>query len=57
VAEISRITVQNQPGQIGHQTLSGKHPLQKRAGGVAQDVGPVFKSSITKKKRKKEGCQ
>jgi hypothetical protein len=31
-AEIRRITVQRQPGQIVHETLSQKHPSQKRNG-------------------------
>jgi hypothetical protein len=43
VAEIRRITVQSQPGQIVQETLSQKNPTQKRAGGVAQGVGPEFK--------------
>jgi hypothetical protein len=30
-AEIRRITVQSQPRQIVHKTLSGKNPSQKRA--------------------------
>jgi hypothetical protein len=42
-AEISRILVQSQPGQIVRKTLSPKNPSQKRAGGVAQGVGPEFK--------------
>jgi hypothetical protein len=29
-AEIRRIMVQNQPGQIVHETLSQKNPLQKK---------------------------
>jgi hypothetical protein len=29
-----------------------KHPLQKRAGGVAQGVGPDFKTQYCKKKKK-----
>jgi hypothetical protein len=33
-AEIRRIAVQNQPGQIVPKTLSQKIPNQKRAGGV-----------------------
>jgi hypothetical protein len=37
-AEIRRIMVQSQPRQIVLETLS-----QKKAGGVAQDVGPEFK--------------
>jgi hypothetical protein len=42
-AEIRRITVQRQPRQIVHETLSQKNPSQKRTGGVAQGVGPEFK--------------
>jgi hypothetical protein len=44
-AEIRRIEVQSQPGQIVHKTLSQKYPTHKkdRAGGVAQGVGPEFK--------------
>jgi hypothetical protein len=43
VAEIRGIEVQSQLGQIVHNTLSQKNASQKRAGGVAQDVGPEFK--------------
>jgi hypothetical protein len=39
---IRRITVQSQPRQIVHKTLSQKHPSQKKAGGVAQGVNPEF---------------
>jgi hypothetical protein len=39
--EIRSITVQRQPRQIVHKTLSLTHT--KRAGGVAQVVGPEFK--------------
>jgi hypothetical protein len=35
--------VQSQPGQIVCKILSQKYPSQKRAGGVAQGEGPVFK--------------
>jgi hypothetical protein len=42
-AEIRRIIVRSQPGQIVCETLSQKNPIQKRAGGVVQDVGPEFK--------------
>jgi hypothetical protein len=42
-AEIRRISVQSQPGQIVHETLSRKNTLQKKASGVAQVVGPEFK--------------
>jgi hypothetical protein len=31
----AEITVQSQAGQIVHETLSQKNPLQKKAGGVA----------------------
>jgi hypothetical protein len=51
-AEIRRITVRNQPRQIDHETLSRKNSSQKRAGGVAQGVGPEFKPSTAKKKEK-----
>jgi hypothetical protein len=46
--------VRRQPGQIVHETLSKKNPLEKRAGGVAQSVGPEFKPQYHKKKKKKE---
>jgi hypothetical protein len=42
-AEIRRIAVQSQPEQIVRETLSQKNPSPKRAGGVAQGVGPEFK--------------
>jgi hypothetical protein len=46
-AEISRIVVWSGlklvPGQIVHKTLSRKYPSQKRAGGMAEGVGPQFK--------------
>jgi hypothetical protein len=35
--------VRSQPGQIACKTLSQNNPSQKRAGGVAQGVGPEFK--------------
>jgi hypothetical protein len=44
-AEIRRIEVRSQPRQIVQEPLSQKKKKksQKRAGGVAQDVGPKFK--------------
>jgi hypothetical protein len=42
-AEIRRMVVQSQPGQIVCKILSQKTPSQKRAGGVAQGAGPEFK--------------
>jgi hypothetical protein len=42
-AEIRRITVQSQPGQIVRETLSQNYPSQKRAGRVAQGEVPEFK--------------
>jgi hypothetical protein len=42
--EIRRIEVQSQPRKILCETLSQKNPSQKRAGGMAQGVGPEFKS-------------
>jgi hypothetical protein len=47
-AEIRRIAVQSQSKQIVHENLSWKKKSQKRAGGVAQGVGPEFKPSTTK---------
>jgi hypothetical protein len=44
-AEIRRIMVQSQPRQIVHETLCKKNIYilsEKRAGGVAQGVGPEF---------------
>jgi hypothetical protein len=50
-AEIKRIMVQSQPGQIVHETLcqKKKKPSQKRASGVAQGVGPEFKAQYHQK--------
>jgi hypothetical protein len=42
-AEIRRINIQSQPGQIVHETLSQKTLQKNRAGGVAQGEGPEFK--------------
>jgi hypothetical protein len=46
-----RIAVQSQPRQIVHETLYRKNLSQKRAGGVAQDVGPEFKPQYSRKKK------
>jgi hypothetical protein len=43
VADSKRITVQRQPRQTVAKTYLEKNPSQKRAGGVAQGVGPAFK--------------
>jgi hypothetical protein len=51
-AEIRRITVLSQPRQIVHETLSQKKKKnQKRAGGMAQGIGPEFKLKYRKKKK------
>jgi hypothetical protein len=50
-AEIRRIVVQRQPRQIVCETLSWKYLTQKRAGRVAQDVGPEFKTHTAKQKK------
>jgi hypothetical protein len=42
--EIRRMVVQSQTGEIVHEALSRKNPLQKRIGGVVQGLGPEFKS-------------
>jgi hypothetical protein len=41
--------VQSQMGQTVCEILSRKSPSQKKAGGVAQGVGPEFKSQYHKK--------
>jgi hypothetical protein len=53
-AEIWKIVIWSQPGQIVCEILSRKNPSQKRAGGVAQGVGPKFKPQNRKKKKKKK---
>jgi hypothetical protein len=50
-AEIRRIMVQSQPRQIVPKTLSRKNPSQKRAGGLAQCVGPEFKPQYCQKNK------
>jgi hypothetical protein len=57
-AEIRRIEIQSQPGQIVRETLSQKTLQKNRAGGVPQDEGPEFKPQYQnppkiKKKKKK----
>jgi hypothetical protein len=42
-AEMRRIIIQSQPGQIVHKNLTQKYPTQKRDSGMAQGVGPEFK--------------
>jgi hypothetical protein len=53
-AEIRRLAVQSQPRQIVCETLFWKSPSQKRAGAVAQGVGPVFKPQYHHQKKKKK---
>jgi hypothetical protein len=49
-AEIRRVTVQSQPGQIVCETLSQKNTI----GRVAQGEGPEFKPQYCKGKKKKK---
>jgi hypothetical protein len=53
-AEIRRIMVQSQPGQIVFETLSQKTLHKDRTGGVAQGKGPKFKPQYCQKKKKKK---
>jgi adenosine deaminase len=53
-AEIRRIEVQSQPGQIVRKTLSQKNSSQQRGGGVAQGVDPV-QAPVLKKQKKSHG--
>jgi hypothetical protein len=48
-AEIRMIMVLSQLGKKCSKTLSQKNPSQKRAGGVAQGVGPEFMPQHHKK--------
>jgi hypothetical protein len=48
-AQIRRIKVWGQHGQIVWEMLSWKNPLQKRDGGVAQGIGPEFKPQYCQK--------
>jgi hypothetical protein len=49
-AEIRRIVVQSQPGQLVHKNLNRKTLHKNRAGGVAQGEGPEFKPQYHQKK-------
>jgi hypothetical protein len=51
-AQIRRIAVRRQPGQIVCETLSQKKPSQKWASRVAQGVGPEFKPQYHKNKER-----
>jgi hypothetical protein len=51
-AEIRRIMVQNQPEQIVPGTRSPKTNHKKRAGGMAEGIGPEFKAQYSKIKKK-----
>jgi hypothetical protein len=52
-ADIRRITVQSHPGHNSLRTLSRKtHQKIRGTGGVAQGIGPEFKTPYGKKKKK-----
>jgi hypothetical protein len=52
-AKIRRISVPSQPGQIVPEILFLKNPSQKRAGGMAQGVGPDwFQTPVPQEKKK-----
>jgi hypothetical protein len=53
-AEIRRMEIQGQSGQIVHETLSRKNLSQKRTGRVVQGVGPESNPQYRKKKKKKK---
>jgi hypothetical protein len=51
-AEIRRIVVQSQPGQIVYKTHSQKKKkITKKGCGVTQGLGPEFKTQYCKKKK------
>jgi hypothetical protein len=54
-AGIRRITVRSQPWANSLRGPILKNPSQKRAGGVAQGVGPEFKPQYCQKKKKLMG--
>jgi hypothetical protein len=51
MAEIRRIAVRSQPGQIVLETLSQKNPPWKRVDEVGQGVGPEFKPKYCKTRK------
>jgi hypothetical protein len=51
-ADIGRIEVRSQSGKLFARTYLGKNSSQKRAGVVAQGVGPESKCQYKKKKKK-----
>jgi hypothetical protein len=51
-AEIGRVVIQNQQGQLVPETLFQKNPSQKRNGGVAQGVHPEFNFQYCKGRKK-----
>jgi hypothetical protein len=53
-AEIRRIVVRSQVGQIVPREPILKNPSQNKAGGVTQSVGPEFKPQYHKKKELSE---
>jgi hypothetical protein len=53
-AEIRRLIVQSQPGQILHETLSQQTFHKNMTGGVAQGEGPKFKPQCWKKNKQKK---
>jgi hypothetical protein len=52
-AEIRKIVTRSQPRPIVCKTLSQENPSQKRAGGVAQGVGPEFKPHYCRRRRRR----
>jgi hypothetical protein len=53
-AEIRRVTVRSQPGQIIRETLAQKPLHKNRAGEMAQGESPEFKPKYRKNKNKKK---
>jgi hypothetical protein len=56
-AEIRKIELQSQPGQIVHETLSQKYPTTTTKcwwNGSGDERGPKFKHQCHKKKKKKK---
>jgi hypothetical protein len=53
-AEISKVGIRSQPGQIVQRPYLENTHYKKRTGGVAQGIGPEFKAQYCKKKKKRK---
>jgi hypothetical protein len=47
-------SIQSQPEETVHETLSQKQPITKKTDGLAQEIGPEFKLQYHKKQKQKQ---